>query len=421
MAYAIDVSKHSPNYGSRGGSAIRLIVLHASVGNAASSLVWLCDPKSKVSSHYLIAKDGHIWHLVADTAEAWHAGKSGWRNIPDVNKYSIGIELENKNNGRDLYPDAQVNALKWLTLRLVDDHPTITDVVTHAEIAVPKGRKSDPKGFGMTAFHAWFAALALPPARVHGTILTNIASLALLRNYLLAGHYTALKVVTRWGLSTYWTDNDRRMVAGMVPNLIVRTAAGDPSSGAIFLYSEEVLIELASWLDLHPTAWIELGNEPNSNNTVGAWEYRYHLIRSIAAIRARWPHARIIAPAILLDRENASWWVNVCADVFSQCDAIGVHVYAYRSLNADDTGQQHAARLLYARFTKPLALTEYGINDGQMSKAAKGTAYAAFVKSLPPQYTLATSYHIDQAAPAGTNNAYYHLPIEAHVAYGNAM
>ena len=54
----------------------------------------LCDPKSKVSSHYYIKTNGEILNLVPDRYEAWHAGKSQWKEQKDINSRSIGIEIE---------------------------------------------------------------------------------------------------------------------------------------------------------------------------------------------------------------------------------------------------------------------------------------------------------------------------------------
>ena len=55
----------------------------------------LQDPKSKVSSHYLIKKNGDLISLVPDLYEAWHAGVSSWKNYKSLNKNSIGIEITN--------------------------------------------------------------------------------------------------------------------------------------------------------------------------------------------------------------------------------------------------------------------------------------------------------------------------------------
>ena len=60
------------------------------------SIIRLSNPKSKVSSHFLISQNGKVYRLVQDDRIAWHAGKSCWGKYKNLNKNSIGIELVNK-------------------------------------------------------------------------------------------------------------------------------------------------------------------------------------------------------------------------------------------------------------------------------------------------------------------------------------
>ena len=96
------------------------IVIHYTEGqSAAGAIEWLTIPKSKVSSHIVIARDGAITQLVPFDTIAWHAGDSYWKGMRSLNYYSIGIELDNAGrmirNGnvwrasfkRD-YPDSEV-------------------------------------------------------------------------------------------------------------------------------------------------------------------------------------------------------------------------------------------------------------------------------------------------------------------------
>lgn len=143
----------SPNHSSRNGHAISMLVLHATVGSYASSLAWLRDPASKVSSHYLIRKDGAIAQLVPDERAAWHAGRATWLGVTDINAVSLGIELENANTGTDPYPAAQLRAAHDLCQdKIARYNIERADVVRHLDIAVPKGRKTDPAGFPWPAF-----------------------------------------------------------------------------------------------------------------------------------------------------------------------------------------------------------------------------------------------------------------------------
>ena len=164
--YTIDTSRTSPNHSSRNGAAIGLLVLHATVGSYASSLAWLTNPNSGVSTHYLIRKDGYIAQLVPDSLAAWHAGKSRWFDLDseEIQEQSIGIELENKNNGIDPYPAAQMSALLWLSRNLIAEYRIQSDMITrHLDIAIPKGRKTDPAGFPWLSFKA---ALKIPQSRI---------------------------------------------------------------------------------------------------------------------------------------------------------------------------------------------------------------------------------------------------------------
>jgi N-acetylmuramoyl-L-alanine amidase len=145
----------SPNFDARPLSAdndlppqIDTIVLHATelpVYELVEAVFMSLD--YKVSSHYTIDRDGTIYSHVDESQRAWHAGAS---LMPDgrqrANDFSIGIELVNANDGIDPYPKSQVASLKALIDDIRSRH-TINHLVSHAEIATPPGRKSDPRGF----------------------------------------------------------------------------------------------------------------------------------------------------------------------------------------------------------------------------------------------------------------------------------
>ena len=72
------------------------IIIHYTAGrNALSSVKTLVHPNKKVSAHLVIGRDGKIYQLVAFNYIAWHAGKSAWKDRISLNRYSIGIELDN--------------------------------------------------------------------------------------------------------------------------------------------------------------------------------------------------------------------------------------------------------------------------------------------------------------------------------------
>ena len=154
---AIDF-KPSPNHSSRNGVAISLIVLHATVGDYTSALNWLRNPqpnqpKSRVSTHYLIRRDGHVAQLVTDDQCAWHAVRARWLGHADINERSIGVELENDNSGHDPYPAAQLDTARDLCRLLVARYHILrAGVARHLDVATPAGRKTDPAGFPWPSF-----------------------------------------------------------------------------------------------------------------------------------------------------------------------------------------------------------------------------------------------------------------------------
>lgn len=140
------VERPSPNRSPRKpGTPISAIVLHDTGGkNAEGALSWFAAPASGVSAHYVVGKDGAVYRCVADAEKAWHAGISTLWGVPDVNAYSLGVELVDDNDG-DRYPDAQVEALIELLTDLCWTHRIpLHRVVGHQHIAIPPGRKVDP-------------------------------------------------------------------------------------------------------------------------------------------------------------------------------------------------------------------------------------------------------------------------------------
>jgi N-acetyl-anhydromuramyl-L-alanine amidase AmpD len=140
----------SPNYNRRPDAAVvDTIVLHSTViPTLEATTRAFYDTKSQVSAHFTIGKDGSIVQNVSTFSRAWHAGvskdKQGRENL---NNFSIGIELVNLNDGKDPYPESQIIALQDLILALRRRFPTLQYITSHEYIAVPKGRKSDPKRY----------------------------------------------------------------------------------------------------------------------------------------------------------------------------------------------------------------------------------------------------------------------------------
>ncbi|MCL4300470.1 MAG: N-acetylmuramoyl-L-alanine amidase [Anaerolineae bacterium] len=142
----------SPNFNQRRSPTdITAIVIHSTANNRLQGVIdWFNNPNAQVSAHYTIGKDGKIVQHVRDTDRAWHAGQSVWKGRNSVNDYAIGIELVNLNDGQDPYPEAQHQANVALCAHLCYIHNIkVDDIMGHLDIALPPGRKSDPRGYDL--------------------------------------------------------------------------------------------------------------------------------------------------------------------------------------------------------------------------------------------------------------------------------
>ena len=115
---------YSPNFSfpKRSKKNIKYIILHyTGMKNEKSVIKKLCDEKSKVSAHYLVKKNGEIINFVPDLYEAWHAGKSTWKKTSSLNKYSIGIEIQNQGheNKYEKFSIKQIITIKRLLKKLI--------------------------------------------------------------------------------------------------------------------------------------------------------------------------------------------------------------------------------------------------------------------------------------------------------------
>ncbi len=135
----------SPNFDAR-ELPVSMIVLHyTGMESAQAAIDRLRDPEAKVSAHYLVDEDGRILQLVDERHRAWHAGRSHWRGVTDVNSASIGIEIVNPGHefGYRPFPEAQMSSLIPLVADIKERHAiTRGNVVGHSDVA--PARKQDP-------------------------------------------------------------------------------------------------------------------------------------------------------------------------------------------------------------------------------------------------------------------------------------
>ncbi|MCC2976152.1 N-acetylmuramoyl-L-alanine amidase [Sphingomonas sp. PL-96] len=139
------IDRPSPNFDER-SLPVTMVVLHyTGMQDAASAIARLADPEAKVSCHYLVAEDGTVVRMVDEANRAWHAGRSHWRGVTDVNSASVGIEIVNPGHewGYVPFPDEQIDAVIRLVADIKQRHAiTRGNVVGHSDIA--PARKQDP-------------------------------------------------------------------------------------------------------------------------------------------------------------------------------------------------------------------------------------------------------------------------------------
>ena len=131
----------TPNHGPRRkGSTVRWVIFHADASPSESAtLSWIANPASKVSYHWLIRRDGRCERLVPDDRAAWAVGVSEWEGVTGLNSWSVSIAFANRNDGKEPLTPEQLAAGKALRLQ----YPTLVSL-THAQVAMPRGRKTDP-------------------------------------------------------------------------------------------------------------------------------------------------------------------------------------------------------------------------------------------------------------------------------------
>jgi N-acetylmuramoyl-L-alanine amidase len=127
-----NLSMRRPNY---------VIIHHTAQNSCDQTLKTFTLPRTQVSAHYVICRDGKVYHMLNDLLRAHHAGVSKWGNATDINSSSIGIELDN--NGFEYFSEAQIKSLADLLGRLKRAfNIPAANFIGHGDIAPT--RKNDP-------------------------------------------------------------------------------------------------------------------------------------------------------------------------------------------------------------------------------------------------------------------------------------
>ena len=125
---------------------IRFLIIHyTGMQSARVSMKRLKNTKFKVSCHYFIKRNGIVYRMVDDNKIAWHAGKSKWKDFNNLNKHSIGIEIQNKGHTIKYqnFTKNQISSLIMLLKTLMKKYKIKKEnVLGHSDIAPL--RKIDP-------------------------------------------------------------------------------------------------------------------------------------------------------------------------------------------------------------------------------------------------------------------------------------
>jgi len=118
-----------------------VVIHYTGSADAGRALRTLSDPLTKVSAHFLIARDGTLYQLVDERARAWQAGESYWGGDRDLNSVSLGIELDN--DGDEPFAEPQIAKLLALLADLKERYAIpAANFLGHSDVA-PR-RKLDP-------------------------------------------------------------------------------------------------------------------------------------------------------------------------------------------------------------------------------------------------------------------------------------
>ena len=139
---------YSPNFEikKRKKNEIRFIVFHyTGMKKETDAIKKLTSQGTKVSSHYLIKKNGEILTLVPDLYISWHAGVSFWKNFKSLNKHSLGIEISNPGHEfkYNKFTQKQINSILKLSKFLIKKYKIKSKcILGHSDIS--PDRKKDP-------------------------------------------------------------------------------------------------------------------------------------------------------------------------------------------------------------------------------------------------------------------------------------
>ena len=197
----------SPNISDRMASHV---ILHHTGCNYDTAYMLLATNYGKVSSHYLIDRDGTILQLVDEKKRGHHAGASSWFSMSDLNSATIGIEIVN--TGFEPFPEVQIDSV----MKVLDYLKTrykfpARNFIGHMDIA--PGRKVDPnkyfpwKRLAEAGYGIWYDEEKAKQMSQDPAVVASLRDPIL--NFMILGYGVRKPKVTIEAFKLHFTESDK--------------------------------------------------------------------------------------------------------------------------------------------------------------------------------------------------------------------
>ncbi|MEJ7602157.1 MAG: N-acetylmuramoyl-L-alanine amidase [Kofleriaceae bacterium] len=145
--YPAAIWRSSPNFNTRGGHNVSLVVIHSCEGNYAGCWGWLRNPAAQASAHYVVKENGsEVSQLVRESDRAWHVaaayecsragGQQCNKNGVGTNSFSVGIEHAGFAS-QSSWQNGLIETSAKLTCDITRDHSVPRDrnhIVSHGQL-----------------------------------------------------------------------------------------------------------------------------------------------------------------------------------------------------------------------------------------------------------------------------------------------
>lgn len=196
----------SPNIGDRIASHV---ILHHTGCNFDTAYMLLATDFGKVSSHYLVDRDGSILQLVDEKRRGQHAGVSSWYSLSDLNSATIGIEIVN--TGFEPFPEVQIDSVMNILASIKERYNMpARNFIGHMDIA--PGRKVDPnkyfpwKRLAEAGYGIWYDEEKAKQMSEDATVVASLRDPKI--NFMLIGYGLTKPDVTIEAFKLHFTQSD---------------------------------------------------------------------------------------------------------------------------------------------------------------------------------------------------------------------